>query len=67
MSKTKEDYKEVAEKINKPEPKEVIKNLKEQMVDYKKQYEYYQTMYTKAQGAVEVLQQLNVGDNKDDS
>ena len=61
MSKAKEEYKEVAEKINKPEPKEVIKNLQEQMAGYKKQYEYYQTMFVKAQGAIEVLQQLDEG------
>ena len=59
MSKAKEEYKEVAEKINKPTTEEALDNLKTQLEGYYKQAKYYKEMVLKAQGAIEVLTQLN--------
>jgi hypothetical protein len=66
MSKKDSSYSKVLKDIEKPSIKEVIKNLKEQMEAYKKQYEYYQTMYIKAQGGIEVLKQLEDSEKEGD-
>ena len=54
----KEEYKEMAEKMEKPSTDEVLENLKQILEDYTKQAKYYSNMALKAQGAIEVLEQL---------
>ena len=58
MSKPK-DYKKVKEILDKPTPEEALDNLKIQLEGYHKQAKYYKEMTLKAQGAIEVLTQLN--------
>jgi uncharacterized protein (UPF0332 family) len=38
--------------------KEAIENLETQLKDYREKYEYFKTMSIKAEGALEVLSQL---------
>ena len=52
------EYKEEAEKLNKPTNADALNNLKEQLTGYQKQAAYYHEMVLKAQGAIEVLTQL---------
>ena len=54
MSK-KEEVKEVVEQTSN---KEVIENLQTQLKDYREKAEYFRTMSIKADGALEVLSQL---------
>jgi hypothetical protein len=58
MSKVKEDYKKEAKKVNKPTNKEVIKSLQEQKEQHLKQANYHNKMAIKAEGAIEILEQL---------
>jgi|TARA_R100001594_G_scaffold143414_1_gene191341 excinuclease UvrABC helicase subunit UvrB len=59
MSKIKEEYKKEAKKMEKPEIKEVIKNLKSQMAQHERQSGYHKEMALKAQGAIEILEELD--------
>ena len=52
------EYKEEAEKLKKPTNADALNNLKEQLTGYQKQAAYYHEMVLKAQGAIEVLTQL---------
>ena len=54
MSK-KEEVKEVVEQTSN---KEVIENLQTQLKDYREKAEYFRTMSIKAEGALEVISQL---------
>ena len=51
----KEEAKEVVKKISN---KEVIENLQTQLREYREKSEYFKTMSIKAEGAIEVLSQL---------
>ena len=51
----KEAKKEVIEQASN---KEVIENLRTQLKDYREKAEYFKTMSIKAEGAIEVLSQL---------
>jgi|10_taG_2_1085330.scaffolds.fasta_scaffold135142_3 hypothetical protein len=51
----KEAKKEVIEQASN---KEVIENLRTQLKDYREKAEYFKTMSIKAEGALEVLSQL---------
>jgi hypothetical protein len=51
----KEEVKEVVEQTSN---KEVIENLQTQLKDYREKAEYFKTMSIKAEGALEVLSQL---------
>ena len=51
----KEEAKEVVEQTSN---KEVIENLQTQLKDYREKAEYFRTMSIKAEGALEVLSQL---------
>ena len=63
MSKTKtKDYKEMVEKADKPSQEEVLTNLRQNLEDYTKQAKYFSNMALKAQGAIEVLEQLTEGE-----
>ena len=58
MSKVKEDKtNNVVEPVNKA--KEAIETLRVQLKEHLQQVEYHRTMATKAQGALEVLEQLH--------
>tara|TARA_R100000808_G_C2153279_1_gene163359 strand:- start:284 stop:469 length:186 start_codon:yes stop_codon:yes gene_type:complete len=57
MEKAKE-YKKEAKKLESPEIKEVIESLKTQLEQHQKQSKYHSDMALKAQGAIEVLAQL---------
>ena len=46
-------------------PKEVIDTLRVQLKEHLQQAEYHRTMATKAQGALEVLLQLNPEENEE--
>ena len=68
MSKTKEVKEEVktnnvAEPVNKA--KEAIDTLRVQLREHLQQAEHHRTMATKAQGALEVLLQLNPEENEE--
>ena len=70
MSKAKE--KEVVEEVKtnnvaetENNPKEVIDTLRVQLKEHLQQAEYHRTMATKAQGALEVLLQLNPEENEE--
>ena len=52
------DYKEEAEKLNKPTNKEVLESLKVQLEQHTNQANYHKEMALKAQGAIEVLMQM---------
>ena len=54
----KEAKKEVKEVIEQTSNKEVIENLQTQLKDYREKAEYFKTMAIKAEGAIEVLSQL---------
>ena len=56
--KTKTDYKKEAKKADKPTAKEVIETLTAQLEQHNKQQDYHRTMAMKAQGAIEVLTQM---------
>ena len=43
-----------------PSNEEIIQNLQTQLKDYKEKAEYYKIMSIKAEGALEVLAQLNL-------
>ena len=58
MKEVKTKYKDEAKKITNPSPKEIIESLKLQLEQHNKQKEYHQTMAIKAQGAIEVLTQM---------
>ena len=59
MSKTKEaKYKDLKKETNKPTVESSIEALSTQLVEYRKQAEYFRTMSLKAEGALEVLVQL---------
>jgi len=63
MPKTKEaKYKELKEKTNKPTIDSSIEALSTQLVEYRKQAEYFKTMAIKVEGALEVLNQLKEDD-----
>ena len=51
----KEEAKEVVEQTSN---KEVIENLQTQLKDYREKAEHFKTMSIKAEGAIEVLSQL---------
>jgi hypothetical protein len=59
------EYKEEAEKLNKPTNADALNNLKEQLTAYQKQAAYYHEMVLKAQGAIEVLTQLEKDDESE--
>ena len=60
MSKrTKKDYKQMVEKDEKPSQEEALSTLRQNLEDYTKQAKYFSNMALKAQGAIEVLSQLN--------
>tara|TARA_Y100000593_G_C4132806_1_gene248268 strand:+ start:192 stop:389 length:198 start_codon:yes stop_codon:yes gene_type:complete len=59
MSEVKKEYKKQAKKMEKPEIKEVIENLKSQMAQHERQSQYHKEMALKASGAIEVLEQLD--------
>ena len=56
------DYKEMVEKAEKPSQEEVLTNLRQNLEDYTKQAKYFSNMALKAQGAIEVLEQLTEGE-----
>ena len=63
MSKrTKNDYKQMVEKDEKPSQEEALSNLRQNLEDYTKQAKYYSNMALKAQGSIEVLEQLVEGE-----
>ena len=64
MKQTKEDIKQVEEQTVPKTNAEVIETLKTQLKDYKEKAEYFNTMKLKAEGALEVLLQLE--NNKDE-
>ena len=57
----KETKKEVIEQTSN---KEVIENLQTQLKDYREKAEYFKTMSIKAEGAIEVLSQLEKEKNE---
>jgi|TARA_Y100000593_G_C4148664_1_gene255948 predicted S18 family serine protease len=56
------DYKKMVEKPEKPTNEEALSNLRQNLEDYTKQAKYYSNMALKAQGAIEVLEQLSEGE-----
>ena len=54
----KTDYKKEAKKIESLTLTETIEKLNKQLEEYSKQSEFFKTMAIKAQGAIEVLTQL---------
>ena len=59
------NYKEEAGKLDKPTAAAALVNLKEQLTAYQKQAAYYHEMVLKAQGAIEVLTQLEKDDESE--
>ena len=55
-------YEELKKETEKPTVESSIEALKAQLKDYREKAEYFKTMAIKAEGALEVLSQLN-GDN----
>ena len=55
-------YKKMVEKPEKPTNEEVLSNLRQNLEDYTKQAKYFSNMALKAQGAIEVLEQLSEGE-----
>ena len=53
------EYKKEAKKLDKPTIKEVIKTLQEQKLQHAKQSLYHREMALKAEGAIEVLKQMD--------
>jgi len=62
MAKAKEEVMD-AEVVNKPTMEETIEILTTQVKEYSDKAEYFKTMAIKAQGALEVLAQMDPGDN----
>ena len=60
----KEAKKEAKEVIEQTSNKEVIENLQTQLKDYREKAEYFKTMSIKAEGAIEVLSQLEKDKNE---
>ena len=60
---SKEAKKEVKEVIEEKSNKEIIENLQVQLKDYREKAEYFKTMSIKAEGAIEVLSQLEKDKN----
>ena len=58
MKPVKTDYKKEADKMAKPDVKEVLENLKVQFEQHEKQEKYHRNMKLKALGAIEVLTQI---------
>jgi len=56
------DYKKMVDKDEKPSQEEVLANLRQNFEDYTKQAKFYSNMALKAQGAIEVLEQLEEGE-----
>jgi 3-mercaptopyruvate sulfurtransferase SseA len=61
---SKEAKKEAKEVVKETSTKEVIENLQAQLKDYREKAEYFKTMAIKAEGAIEVLSQLEKGKNE---
>jgi len=59
MSVKNEEYKKVAQEIDKPNIKEIINGLKEQKKQHLAQSKYHRDMSLKAEGAIDVLTQLD--------
>tara|TARA_R100000700_G_C3157563_1_gene134436 strand:+ start:144 stop:338 length:195 start_codon:yes stop_codon:yes gene_type:complete len=57
------DYKEIINKEEKPSISEVLENIKVQHSEHLKKAEYHNTMAIKAQGAIEILSQLEEGED----
>tara|TARA_R100000781_G_scaffold102830_1_gene66372 strand:- start:83 stop:271 length:189 start_codon:yes stop_codon:yes gene_type:complete len=55
----KEKYKKEAKSLDTPSIADSLESLKVQLAEYKKQAEHFKSMALKAQGAIEVLSQLN--------
>ena len=66
LNNTKDDKKEAVKEEPKKalEPKAILDNLQTQIIEYQNQATHFNTMFTKAQGAIEVLTAL-VGENND--
>jgi len=63
MSKTKEaKYKDLKKETDKPTIESSIEALSTQLLEYRKQAEYFKTMAIKVEGALEVLNQLKKDD-----
>ena len=56
------DYKKMVEKDDKPSQEEALSNLRQNFEEYTKQAKFYSNMALKAQGAIEVLEQLSQGE-----
>ena len=59
MAKDKKVEDVVVESTSEEKAKEAIQTLKVQLLEHQKQAEHHQTMAVKAQGALEVLLQMN--------
>ena len=59
MAKDKKVEDVIVESTSEDKAKEAIQTLKVQLLEHQKQAEHHQTMAVKAQGALEVLLQLN--------
>ena len=59
MKEVKTKYKKEAESLDKPTVKGSLEALKVQFEDYTKKAEHFKNMALKAQGAIEVLSQLD--------
>ena len=59
MKEVKTKYKKEAENLDKPTIKGSLESLKVQYEEYKKQAKHFNNMALKAQGAIEVLTQLD--------
>ena len=58
----KEKYKKEAKTLDTPSIAVSLESLKSQLAEYKKQAEHFKSMALKAQGAIEVLEQLSEGE-----
>ena len=57
-------YEEVKKEMEKPTVKSSIEALTTQLKDYREKAEYFRTMTLKAEGALEVLNQLKADDGE---
>ena len=64
MSKKEVKYKELKKETEKPTVESSIEALKTQLKDYREKAEYFRTMTLKAEGALEVLNQLKADDGE---
>ena len=65
MSKVKnEKYEELKKEADKPTIESSIEALTTQLKDYREKAEYFRTMTLKAEGALEVLNQLKADDGE---